>query len=133
MHKVFWLVFACVFLAACEPGSEAPEYDPARDYFSYANTDEFITRELYLNLDVDFQAQELQGQAVLLMHRLDPAAQRVVLDTRGLLVSAVYLLHAEQDQALDWAIGDPDPVLGEALTIELPQDFQPRGPFYFVL
>ncbi len=46
------LVSATVF-SACS----WTEYDPASDYFSFANSDQFATRHLELDLKVDFDRQ----------------------------------------------------------------------------
>ena len=40
------------------------EYDPAHDYFSYANTDAFLTQHVSLDLDVDFESRSLRGSVV---------------------------------------------------------------------
>ena len=80
------LVSAMVF-SACS----GDEYDPAHDYFSFANSDQFVTRHLELDLEVDFDRQILAGNAILHMERLDPAAMTIVLDSRGLQISGVQL------------------------------------------
>ena len=78
--------------AACGPERSADTYDPAQDYFSFANTREFSTRHLELDLEVDFTATQLRGSVVLHMNRIAPSAQQIVLDSRGLLIGAVQLL-----------------------------------------
>ncbi len=64
------LVSATVF-SACS----RTEYDPAHDYFSFANSNQFVTRHLELDLKVDFDRQVLAGYAILHMKRLDPGAR----------------------------------------------------------
>lgn len=122
---------------------EDPGYDPARDYFSFAHRDGVTLRHLELDLDVDFGHEQLRGHAIL---HLEPSgdaapaacAQRagvpatVTLDSRALGIERIRLLDggaAEQD--LDYRIGPvaPDPVRGEAITIELPRGFQPCDRF----
>ena len=70
-------------------GCTGDEYDPAHDYFSYANNDQFVTRHLELDLTVDFDRQTLNGNAILHLERLDPGAMTVVLDSRGLQISGI--------------------------------------------
>ena len=120
----FWLLGAC--------GQERPadSYDPAHDYFSFANTGEFTTRHLELDLEVDFAATELRGSVVLHMNRIDPAARTVVLDSRGLVIGSVQLLQPGGDALeLAYQLGETDPVKGEPLVINLPDDFAPTGEF----
>ena len=67
----FALIATAFVVTACSKDEEAvvDNYDPARDYFTFANTDQFVTEHLALDLDVDFEAQELQGFAMLTMRR----------------------------------------------------------------
>ena len=44
------------------------KYDPTRDYFTFANVDQLVTKNL--DLTVDFDAQQLHGSATLNMKRL---------------------------------------------------------------
>jgi leukotriene-A4 hydrolase len=83
------LVSAMIF-SACS----RDEYDPAHDYFSFANSDQFVTRHLELELWVDFDRQTLAGSAVLHMERLDPAATIIVLDSRGLQIGGIEIVAA---------------------------------------
>ena len=126
MQKVLPLYLMPLFiwlLAACSPESgpvqepeqepeqqtsqQAPEYDPAHDYFSHANTDAFTTRHLELDLTVDFASQQLRGHVILHMSQLDLAQNKVVLDSRGLLVDQVRLLQADgQHTDLSFDLGE---------------------------
>ena len=56
----------CLLLAACggEP-DPASDYDPAHDYFSFANANAFVTDHLSLDLTVDFDKRRLEGTATL--------------------------------------------------------------------
>lgn len=101
----------------------APEpqpFDLAHDYFSFANTDQFVTRHLNLDLTVDFDKKELRGAAVLSMNRLDPAASDIVLDTRDLHIESVSV----NGTAADFAYSQTDEVLGQALKIAIPDGQQ---------
>ncbi len=104
--------------------------DPGRDYFSFANTGQFESRHLELELSVDFERQALEGHVIHQMACLDPAANRIVLDSRGLQVERVQLAPAGPGaRDLDFEAGESDPVRGEALRIALPRDFDCAGEF----
>ena len=120
-------IFA-LFLAACSPGKDS--YDPSHDYFSFADTDQVVTRHVHLDLTVDFDAEILHGSATLHMHRIDADLSEIVLDTRGLDVSAVSVA-VEDDARLPakFRFGNEDAVLGTPLIISLPADFEPEGEF----
>jgi len=114
--------------AAASSAGESPEvtaYDPAHDYFSFANTREFTTRHLDLALQVDFEASQLRGQATLHMRRIQPAASQVILDSRALVVESVQLLQDANEPGgepidLGYTFGESDPIRGEPLIIDLP-------------
>ena len=115
-------ILAAMLIAACSRGTlEQDSYDPARDYFTFANTDAFVTEHLALDLVADFDAKILHGTATLHLRRIDALAREVVLDTRDLAVSAV-------DVRLDdggllpasYTFGDTDEIKGTPMTISLP-------------
>ena len=106
------------------------EYNPAQDYFSFANSEQFVTRHLELDLNVDFDNQTLSGNAILHMERLDPGAVTIVLDSRGLQISSIQVVAGGQEvKPVTFEVGEADPVKGEAIRIRLPKDFQPRSEF----
>ena len=92
---------------------------PGPDPHSFANTGDFRATHVSLDLIADFQRKRLLGFVDLKLRRLDPAAKQVVLDTRELTVSAVELLGG-RSQALQFKMGDAQPMLGAPLTIDLP-------------
>lgn len=105
------------------------------DLHSYANVDQFRTKHIDLNLDVDFPSRQLMGTAVLSLQRLDTAANRLVLDSKGLTVLGVATLTTDIVGATEkpkpiWVsrpfhFGKADAMLGRALIIDLPQEHQP--------
>ncbi len=108
---------------AASPGGA--DYDASRDYFTQSNYRQFRLQHLALDLDVDFDAQQLQGQAELHLQRLDPLADEVVLDSRGLNIEAVTLVpEGGEQQALPFAVGETLPVVGEAIRISLPPELR---------
>jgi leukotriene-A4 hydrolase len=131
MYRSTLTMIAIVFLAsACSKEPVDDVYDPAHDYFSYANTEQFLTRHLELDLTVDFDQEQLRGSAVLHMRRLDPQATEVILDSRGLDVDSVSIASADGPMVpVSFRIGDLDPVLGSPLTVILPTDFESTAEF----
>ena len=136
MHgRICLITFALMLLSACsgkQPEQEA--YDPAHDYFSFANTDQFTTEHLALDLIVDFEAQKLLGGATLNLRKLDPAATEVILDTRDLTIHGVQIdLDNGDSAAVDYRLGDRDKVLGAPLYVSLPDDAQSAETFALIL
>ncbi len=126
MRNSIVLTFLSLLLAGCAQDS----YDPAHDYFSFANSDRFVTRHLELDLTVDFDTQQLAGSVTLLIDRLDPAARVLVLDTRTLHISEVSVaLPGGDAHTAGFEVGETDKILGEPLTISLPEGFDPDPGF----
>ncbi len=105
-------------------------YDPSHDYFSFANTDQFVVRHLELDLTVDFSAERLHGSAILHLDRLDSNAAEVVLDSRGLHISEVKVALPDGDMVpAAFHFGEEDAVKGTPLNVSLPGDFRPESEF----
>lgn len=119
------LCFAGLALAVSGP------IDPSFDYHSYANVDQFRLTHLDLDLRVDLEDQTIAGTASLELKRLDPRATQLVLDTKDLMIlgvsqKATDVLGATAKNQTIWVsrpfhLEKPDPILGSALVIELPQ------------
>ncbi|HUY84326.1 MAG TPA: hypothetical protein VMU86_07100, partial [Steroidobacteraceae bacterium] len=102
-----------------------------RTLHSDANVGAFQVTRIALSLDADFTWQQLRGTAVLTVRRLDPRADQLILDTRGLRIFAVdELSHATfgatEKLAPFWVsrpfrLGVPDPVDGTPLIIDMPR------------
>ena len=122
MHHKLVLIFI-LFLASCSRDS-APvdDYDPARDYFTFSDASAFVTDHLALDLDVDFEARELRGYAMLTMRRIDPAAAEIVLDTRDLTIASVAIVADGQSEPVDFRLGETHATLGTPLYVALPAD-----------
>jgi leukotriene-A4 hydrolase len=105
-------------------------FDPAIDYHSYANLDQFRVTHLELDLRVDLKGQTITGVAGLELKRVDPRATLIVLDTKDLMILDVMqkstdVLGATGKNQTIWVsrpfhLEKPDPILGSALVIELP-------------
>lgn len=118
MLRNTFLISIAVLLAAC---AKEDSYDPAHDYFSFANTEQFVTRHLELDLTVDFSAEQLRGHAILRMQVIDSSATEIVLDTRDLNIKGVSFLHDDGTYIVaEFRFGEPDAVLGEPLLIQVP-------------
>jgi aminopeptidase N len=114
---------------AREPATAQAPYDPAYDYFTLSNYRQFRTEHLELELDVDFEAQSLIGTATLRLLPLDTGIRSVVLDTRQLRIEAVRVGEGERLADATFELGETVGELGRALTIALPDGFEPSGPF----
>jgi leukotriene-A4 hydrolase len=120
------LIIFALILSACSQES----YDPAHDYFSFANTDQFVTRHLDLDLTVDFSAEQLHGSAILHLARIDPSATEVILDSRGLSVSDVTVALPDGPMVpAEFRFGEEDTIEGTPLIVSLPADFKPDADF----
>ena len=109
------------------------------DPHSYSRPDQVRVRHVGLNWVVDFDAETLTGDAILLLDRKDPDAA-LILDSRDLDIKEVYTTtlkpdngeHGVPELAIDairssasWAeasyeIGPSDASFGAPITIELP-------------
>jgi leukotriene-A4 hydrolase len=124
--RIVTLLLATFMLVACSQDEEsAPQkeiVDLGHDYFSFANSDQFVTSHIALDLTVDFELKELRGLATLNMRRLDPAATYIILDTRDLHIDGILVEGTEA--AFEYS--ERDPVLGQALKITLPEGLEQK-------
>ena len=89
------------------------------DPHSHARPAEVSVHHLLLHLTVDFTQQILRGSATWQLRR--SAAQELILDVRGLQIEAV-LLDGPGGTPASFHLGSHDPVLGQALHIQLHPD-----------
>jgi len=131
--RVFALLLSIFFIVACSQEEDAGKaadveetaVDLSHDYFSFANTDQFVTENLQLDLTVDFSLKELRGLAVLKMRRLDPSATDIILDTRDLHIDSILVGGTEDDGTeASFEYAQTDLVLGQALKITLPDGLE---------
>jgi leukotriene-A4 hydrolase len=114
----------------CASTTDSGPLDPAFDYHSYANVDQFRTTHLDLNLRVDFSFKTIAGSVTLELKRLDQRSTQLVLDTKDLMILDVMqkasdVLGATAKNQTIWVsrpfhLEKPDPILGSALVIDLP-------------
>lgn len=120
MTKRLILLFAAFALGACT-SSSTPDPALAEDPYSFANTDQFVSEHLHLNLAVDFEDQVLHGSASLDLRRIDPDAREIVLDTRDLTIENVVFPIDDELISAEFALGETDAYLGTPLTIRIPE------------
>jgi aminopeptidase N len=113
---------AVASLRASEPIDTNPRNWP--DIYSYADPDQYVTRHFELDVTADFEGRRLWGTVTLEVDRVDPTARELVLDTRDLVVEQVNAAPAgsERFRKVRFSLDPADPVLGQALRIELPAD-----------
>lgn len=97
--------------------SDSKSGAPAVDAHSFARPREARVTHVALDLTADFVSKTLRGTAALTIVRA-PGASAVVLDTRGLDVSGAA---TRQGKPLEVARGVADPVLGQSMTVSLPE------------
>ncbi len=103
----------------------------AADPHSFANYQQVRTRHLVLDLAVDFTRQQLTGYAEHQLERLDPAINRLVLDTRHLKITTVtYSSDGVHWQSAAYLLGIADPLKGQPLTIQLQPDTRAVRVYY---
>jgi aminopeptidase N len=130
VQKVLLLLVVVLSLFACQGEEGGSAYDPAHDYFSFANSRQFQTLHLELELTVDFEQQILSGHAINHMQQLDPDATNIIMDSRGLSINAVQLKRpAEESIDLEFSLGATDAVRGEPLKIKLPENLALQDKF----
>ncbi|MDH3614525.1 MAG: M1 family metallopeptidase [Gammaproteobacteria bacterium] len=125
MHRkiVFLIVTSLTTFACTQRETPAPIDDSslARDYFTFADTDRFVTDHLDLNLTVNFESEQLHGSATLTMRRIDPDAAEIVLDTRDLTIeNASFSSNSGESVGADFRLGQTHDVMGTPLIVSIP-------------
>ena len=94
-----------------------------RDIHSFANPEHVRVKHVALDIDGDFEKQVIRGTALLHVERTSKdVKQPLVLDTRGLTISNVETLtEGTAFTKAKFDLGKPDPNLGQALTVQLPE------------
>lgn len=136
-HRIVLVAVISLALAACSKTKwpeAAVEDTRSRDFFSFANADQFRTKHLALDLTVDFAAGELRGSATLRLQRIDDSAVEIILDTRELTVErASFLTPSTDSVAAEHRFGAPDAVLGTPLIINIPEQIQSAAELLLVI
>lgn len=120
------VLLACLSLAACSQvkqetvSSELPPTPIAvdKDYHSLANPEQVKVKHINLDLTVDFTKQQINGTAQLEFERVQPDANALVLDTRGLTIFDV----TSGGKSVPFELLEEVPELGAPLKISLLDD-----------
>jgi aminopeptidase N len=93
------------------------------DAHSFGNPHQVRPTHIDLDLTADFARKVIRGSATLTVARADESAP-LVLDTRALSISRVEAAAARGDEFKEtpFELGQPDKILGAALSITLPPD-----------
>ncbi|TZF89787.1 M1 family metallopeptidase [Cognatilysobacter lacus] len=96
---------------------------PRLDEHSYAEPDKVKTKDIALELNVDFDKKELSGSATYTLDWLDPKWGKLVLDTRDISIDKVVGERADGNwRDLTYVLAPtPDKILGTKLTIAAPE------------
>jgi leukotriene-A4 hydrolase len=99
---------------------------PERDVHSYANPEHVRVRHVDLDITTDFDAQVIRGSATLKVERTSTDKTRPLrLDTHGLKIEDVEASTDGKTFAkAEYNLDKEDPILGRALTIQLPEAVQ---------
>ena len=129
MHRNIAILIVIAWAGAACSDRNAPssvvEDSRAHDFFSFANTDQFVTEHLSLDLTVDFDEQQLHGTATLNLKRVAHDANEIVLDTRDLIIeNASFAAGDGQTIDADFRRGETHAVMGTALIVEVPPELQ---------
>jgi len=109
---------------SCMQAEKPAAADPrAHDYFSFANTDQFVTKHLSLDLTADFEAEALYGSATLEMRRVRTEATEIILDTRDIAIeTASFILPSGETLKAENRFGETHSIMGTPLFIRLPAE-----------
>ncbi|RUO26301.1 aminopeptidase [Aliidiomarina minuta] len=109
-------------LAVADENEHLRVATPTADQHSFANSNEVRAPHLHLNLEADFEAQQLRGYAEYTLEYLNEEADTFVVDTYQLSIDRVEAKQGDDWQSTDFNLGSHDPILGQALRIQLPQN-----------
>jgi aminopeptidase N len=117
------IAITCTSLSCSQKPEMSADDLLAQDHFSFANTEEFVTEHLHLDLAVDFGSEILHGTATLTMRREDNEAGEIILDTRDLSIESVAFIAGSGDLVdVDHELGETDKNLGTPLIIRVPAE-----------
>ncbi|RKD12329.1 aminopeptidase [Pelobium manganitolerans] len=131
MRKLLFII--PVILLSCtqnkkeQKAEEAKAVQTGKDPHSFSNPEEAVVNHLDLDLKVDFAKQQITGIATWTIQHLKNADE-IVFDTQDLTIDKVTL--DEDSTGVFFALGDKDPVLGQALSIPITNQTQKIKIYY---
>lgn len=113
------MLFACAPVDNGQSPSTEFDYTTQIDAHTYSNVHEIRTEHLHLELELDFENQEINGVARHEMseHEVDTA----IFDIKELDIKKV-TLGRDNEVATDFVIGNHDDLLGQALSVKIDAD-----------
>ncbi|NND35459.1 MAG: aminopeptidase, partial [Saprospiraceae bacterium] len=130
MKICHWMLF--VFIAvSCSKNKPMEEVNipDAVDIHSFARMDKAVIKHLDLDLEVDFDRQQLRGSATYMI-ALDSATSEITFDVNGLEIDSILLVQKGQRLAADFEIGESQPFLGASLKVKLPGNLEKISIYY---
>lgn len=131
MRKLLFII--PVILLSCtqnkkeQKAEEAKAVQTGKDPHSFSNPEEAVVNHLDLDLKVDFAKQQITGIATWTIQH-PKNADEIVFDTQDLTIDKVTL--DEDSTGVFFALGDKDPVLGQALSIPITNQTQKVKIYY---
>lgn len=102
-------------LVSCKTNTQSVYQDvPPIQYHSYANTEEVRPQHLSLDLDIDFDLQEIRGLASWDVE-VKSGTSRVVFDCKDIEVLAVLI----DEKPVEFVLSAPDSLFGSALIVPI--------------
>ncbi len=95
------------------------EKDVTVDKFTYANYKDVTITHLDLNLDVNFDEKVLDGIATIDFTKLNPSADKIVLDTKDLTIRSIEIHYGDMWEEAEYTLAPDDEIMGQKLTINL--------------
>ncbi len=87
------------------------------DPHSYYDTSQPRARHLHLNWFIDFERRQIIGSVTLRLEK--PSCGRFDLDTKAIAIRSAY---AQDGEDIGCDLGGEDPILGQRLRLDLPED-----------
>ncbi len=115
-HLFLFLLISSIFLFSCQENNSNEASNSPNDPHSYSRPGDAVTKHLDLKLKADFTKKVLSGNATYLVEV--SAGNKLILDIKGLEIQKVTV----DGNAVDYTIGEFDPILGSPLQIPVNTD-----------
>jgi leukotriene-A4 hydrolase len=94
-----------------------------KDYSSFANAEEVISTDIKLDWNLDFENNRIWGSVDHVVKVLVDGAATVVFDSRDIILLGDILVN---NVKATWTIGEPHPVLGTKITIDIQTELRKK-------